>query len=121
MIRKAIKDTFDNNGNLIDPHTAVGETVKLKLEETLRDHPTIILSTANPYKFPKTVFESITQEENNKNELDIQEDLEKLSKFRCPKPLTGLKEKELRHNLNCNQNEMKDMVSRILKNDSSSL
>lgn len=48
----------------LDPHTAVASFVTKKYQENSLDQtPTVIVSTASPYKFPETVFHALTGKE----------------------------------------------------------
>ncbi|MDR0361873.1 MAG: threonine synthase [Planctomycetota bacterium] len=59
----AIRRTYETDGYLIDPHTAVGVRVHQKYRErTGDDAPTVVASTANPYKFTPDVLASLTGE-----------------------------------------------------------
>lgn len=51
-----IKDTFNNNNYIIDPHTAVGINAYKKILHTSQlKGCTVCLSTAHPSKFPNTI------------------------------------------------------------------
>ncbi|MBW3069789.1 threonine synthase [Actinomyces sp. 594] len=53
----AIRRVHDATGTPIDPHTADGVTVALRLMD--RGFPTLVLETARPEKFPQTVAEAL--------------------------------------------------------------
>ncbi|WP_136192067.1 threonine synthase [Actinomyces procaprae] len=53
----AIRRVHDATGTPIDPHTADGVTVALRVME--RGFPTLVLETARPEKFPETVAEAL--------------------------------------------------------------
>jgi len=53
--QSVIKETYKNYGILVDPHTAIGIGVAKKI---LPKGNTVILATAHPSKFSKTVMES---------------------------------------------------------------
>ena len=53
----AIRRVFERHGYLMDPHTAVAETVYARYAEQTGDATqTVLLSTANPYKFATAVL-----------------------------------------------------------------
>lgn len=59
-----IKRVYDNDSYVIDPHTAVASFVTKQYQAKSDDHtPTIIVSTASPYKFPETVLTALTGKE----------------------------------------------------------
>lgn len=53
----AIRRVHEATGTPIDPHTADGVTVALRVMEA--DFPTLVLETARPEKFPETVAEAL--------------------------------------------------------------
>lgn len=54
-VARAIKACWDENGYLIDPHTACGYHVLSHMPAVPGSKARILLSTANPYKFPRAV------------------------------------------------------------------
>lgn len=56
---RAIKEAWEKDGRLIDPHTAVAYSVLKDRRAELEGKAQIILSTASPYKFPKEVYEAV--------------------------------------------------------------
>ncbi|MCF7927001.1 MAG: threonine synthase [Candidatus Izimaplasma sp.] len=57
---KTIRQTFSNEKELLDPHTAVAKTVYNKyLKETNDDTFTVIVSTASPFKFSDVVMRAL--------------------------------------------------------------
>lgn len=67
-ILKMIKKIYEDYNYLIDPHTGVAVVALNKLGIK---RPTLIISTAHPYKFPRAMIEAISNEKS--------EDIEKLS------------------------------------------
>ena len=55
QVAAAIKSCWDVNGYLIDPHTACGYHVLAEQPAADDAKARVLLSTANPYKFPKAV------------------------------------------------------------------
>ena len=55
----AIKDCWDRNGYLIDPHTACGYHVLGQVPAASDAKARVVLSTASPYKFPRAVAGSL--------------------------------------------------------------
>ena len=54
-VARAIKACWDENGYLIDPHTACGYHVLSHMPSAPGSKARVLLSTANPYKFPRAV------------------------------------------------------------------
>ena len=58
--KETLYNTFDEYGYLLDPHTSVAVSVYNDYCLTTEDEtPTVILSTANPYKFVQDVYEVV--------------------------------------------------------------
>lgn len=58
-VARAIKACWDENGYLIDPHTACGYHVLSHMPSVPGSKARILLSTANPYKFPRAVASAL--------------------------------------------------------------
>ncbi|SHF10087.1 threonine synthase [Alkalibacter saccharofermentans] len=111
---KTIKNVYDKYGYVIDPHTAVGckvyEDYKL---ETGDNTYNIILSTASPYKFTKSVYEAIF----GPSELDDYTLIEKLSEstgLSLPNELIAMCTSEDLHKKVCDSHKMKESITEIL-------
>ena len=64
---QAIKRVYDSKQYIMDPHTAVGQAVYDKYKERTGDEtPTIIISTASPYKFPDAITAALDEILNNR-------------------------------------------------------
>lgn len=59
QVAAAIKDCWDRNGYLIDPHTACGYHVLGQVPAAPDAKARVVLSTASPYKFPRAVAGSL--------------------------------------------------------------
>ena len=60
---ETIKDLFERDGYLCDPHSAVAfGCAKRYIEESGDLTPMIVVSTANPYKFPADVLRALGEE-----------------------------------------------------------
>ena len=90
-ISAQIAATFEGDHYVEDPHTAVASAVYKKyLAETQDTTPTVIVSTASPYKFPKVVVESLTILTGQEDDFDLVKKLEKISGTPLPKAVSDL-------------------------------
>ncbi len=136
--RDAISDTFKKNAYTLDPHTGVGKWVYDRYKEETGDNRiTLLVSTASPFKFPGDVLQAIqdngteenvvkenrTEESglaaNNDNnattdDLQILEQVSKISGMDIPKPLQNLGEKAVRHTGECEIDQMLEHVSSFM-------
>ncbi len=58
-IESSIDDVYEQNGYLMDPHTAAGYKVMRDYQEIDPDTPMVLLSTASPYKFVNAVANAV--------------------------------------------------------------
>lgn len=115
-VDETIKAHFDKYNYLCDTHTAVAVKVYDEyVERTGDDIPTVIDSTASPYKFSKSVLTAVLG--GNTPELDEFEMVDELNKVTgadVPIPLASLKNKEVRFNNVCDKEDMSKMVFSLL-------
>ncbi len=85
---EVIRDTFERFGYLADTHTAVGIGCARKyIAETGDDKPTILASTASPYKFAADVAEAIGKKCDSEEPADILNALSEATGTEIPDPL----------------------------------
>ena len=112
---QTIADTFHQFHYLCDTHTAVGVHVYNEYRQKTGDTtPTVIASTANPYKFSASVLEAFGGDESELDEFDKVERLHQLTGCEVPAPLASLKGKTPRFTEACNRENMKSVVYRML-------
>ncbi|MGL6173543.1 MAG: threonine synthase [Cellulosilyticaceae bacterium] len=113
--QNAIKKIYQEEGYLIDPHTAVAYAAYEKyLEETGDDIPVIIVATASPYKFTKSVMGSLDEQYEVQNDFDLLEEMEKIIGMPMPKGVSTLKDKPIKHTTQCEVYEMKKIIKEFL-------
>ena len=96
--KETIKGLFENEKVLIDPHTAVALSAVKKYKNETDDHlQTVILSTANPYKFTADVLKAISNEQIEDPFVALRK-LEEISRMEAPKNLKELEELPIRFN-----------------------
>ncbi len=115
---ETIRDVYADYEYVIDTHTAVGVDVYDKYVISTGDMTkTVIVSTASPFKFSKSVAGAIFDERaiEGKAELDLMEILAQRSAMKIPKGLDGLDKREILHQNVCSRAAMKDEVIKLLK------
>lgn len=115
-VDETIKHNFDDYKYLCDTHTAVAVDVyENYVKETGDDIPTVIDSTASPYKFSKSVLTALLGGKTSSlSEFDMVDELNKVSDFDVPKPLKALKDKKVRFTDVCDKENMSEMVFKLL-------
>lgn len=102
---------------LCDPHTAVAWSVAEQLSEELHDTgaPTVVLSTASPYKFPAAVLSALGRE-TGENEFFMMNELCRISGVPIPRNLAGLEGRPVLHKDVIDKDAMLDYVlAEVLK------
>ena len=102
---------------LMDTHTAVGYNVYKQYTDLTGDKtPTVIASTANPYKFNGAVLSAVCPETDisSMDEFDVLYTLNRVSELDIPASLAELKYKELRFDTKCEKEDMINVVSGML-------
>lgn len=110
-----IKKVFDEEGYLMDTHTAVAYAVYDQyIKETHDETPTVIVSTASPYKFTHSVMTAVDAKYDGISDFELLDHMQKLVKGNLPKAMDHIATRKIWHNTVCEVNEMKDMVSKFL-------
>ncbi|MBQ8133253.1 MAG: threonine synthase [Clostridia bacterium] len=109
--KKTIGSLYEKENYLADTHTAVAVNVYNQyVEETGDKTPTVIASTASPYKFAKSVLTSITDEALPEDEFAMVDELSAKTKTKVPAPLAALKDAKERFDFACEVDEMPQTV-----------
>lgn len=112
---KTIKDSFDEFSYLLDTHTAVALSVANEyLSETRDENKTLVVSTANPYKFAGSILAAVTGESSGLGEFEQAEKLARITGAQIPESIRALKQKSERFDFFCEKSEMRDYVRRQL-------
>ena len=106
---ETIKRIYDKTGYLMDPHTAVAQCVYERyMEQTGDSTKTVLLSTANPYKFASGVLGAF--ETAGDDDFKNVDRLHTLTKAGIPQGISGLIGKPEIHLDVCDLNEMPKRV-----------
>jgi threonine synthase len=113
--RRCIKEIFEESKYLIDPHTAVAYTVYKKyVKETGDKTKTVIVATASPFKFTKSVMESIDSQYKKFNDFELIEKMSDLAQVPIPSGMRDIEKMPIRHKMVCKKEEMKAKIAEIL-------
>lgn len=109
-----IKRVYEESNYIEDPHTAVASAVYQKYKNKTGDHtPTVIASTASPYKFPVVAVEAVTGQ-SNLTDFEALAILHELSGVVLPPAVDGLETASVRHKTVVAATEMQKEVERYL-------
>lgn len=108
--QEVIRRVYRDHHYLCDPHTAAGWAAAERYAAQTGDTaPTVVLSTASPFKFPQTVLTAIGQDPAGDGFQQMAQ-LSQATGLPIPKNLAGLKEKQERHTQVIEKEEMLSFV-----------
>ncbi|MCR5102999.1 MAG: threonine synthase [Eubacterium sp.] len=114
-VSQTIRTLYDEDGYIIDTHTAVAVSVYDKYKsETGDDTPTIIASTASPYKFTRSVMAAIDEKYSSMEDFEMIDELETLSKIPVPAAVQEIRTAPVVHDTVCEKDEMEAVVKKFL-------
>ena len=115
QVAKTIHDVYEDTGYVMDTHTAVAATVyKAYREDSKDDRKTVIASTASPYKFAGSVMSAIDPKYKGQDDFKLIEELQKVSGTEIPNAIKEIMNAEIRHNTECDVDQMEQTVKNIL-------
>lgn len=115
QVAKTIHDIYEDTGYVMDTHTAVAATVyKAYREDSKDDRKTVIASTASPYKFAGSVMSAIDPKYKGQDDFKLIEELQKASGTELPNAIKEIMNAEIRHNTECDVDQMEQTVKNIL-------
>jgi threonine synthase len=113
-----IRETFAEHRYLLDPHTAVAMAACHRYRESTGDlAKTVLVSTASPFKFNASVARAVLDPAavSGGSEFNLLEALAGIAKRPVPAGLAGLAQKEVRHTLVVDRDQMKERLLLFLR------
>ena len=112
---EAISETYKGSNYVIDTHTAVAAGVYKKYVSDTDDHtPTVIASTASPYKFTRSVMEALGEEHKDLDDFGLVDALSRLSGVPVPRAVEEIRTAPVLHDRVVDAPDMPDAVRDIL-------
>ncbi len=110
-----IKELYEKEGYILDPHTAVASAAYEKYRSETGDvTTTVIASTASPYKFTRAVLSAIDRKKYEKvKDFDLFPELEKLSGTPLPKAITDIMTAPVKHSTVCDKDGLIEEIEKI--------
>lgn len=111
-----IKEVYDKEGYVMDTHTAIAAVAYDKYKAATGDDktPTVIASTASPYKFTRSVMDAIDPAYDAEDDFELVDELNKVSKTAIPKAIEEIRTAPVLHDTVCETAAMEDEVKKIL-------
>ena len=108
-IERSIAEVYEQNGYLIDPHTAAGYKVMRNYQKLDPETPMILLSTASPYKFVNAVANAVLPE-TSADVQQVMRDLHDATNAPIPDNLRKVWDLPVRHESVIQKDQMTDYV-----------
>lgn len=117
-VKSRIKEVYETKGYLMDTHTAVAYDVYKKyVTKTADKNKYIIVSTASPFKFVRSILSSLGKKVDNKNDFQLVKELSKEFIIEIPLNIKNLDKKRINHNISCKKDSIKNKFMEILKEE----
>lgn len=111
-----IKEVFETDKYLIDTHTAVAYSVYEKYKKETQDNTkTVVISTASPFKFTRSVMQAIDERYDEFTDFELIDKMSKLSGIKVPVAIKDINKRKIRHSRICEITDMKSVVADIVK------
>ena len=111
-----IKEVYEACGYIIDTHTAVASAVYEKFKKaTGDDKPTVIASTASPFKFTRSVMTSIDAKYDSMGDFELVDELSKIGNVAVPKAIEEIRTAPVIHDHVYDKDSMEQAVRDFLK------
>ena len=113
--KEEIRRAFSETGYLIDTHTAVASAVYEDYKNATGDKtPTVVVSTASPYKFAGDVLSALRDDNSPIDEIAAADCLESFTGSKMPPALKELRDLAELHLGVCDVDQMKETVKSFL-------
>ncbi len=110
-----IRDIQKRSGYVIDTHTAVAAAaLKKYCDNTTNQNPSVIISTASPYKFARSVMNAIDTKYDALEDFALIDELSRLSGVKVPKAIEEIRTAPVLHHTVCAKDMMEDSVRNVL-------
>ena len=111
-----IHQMYQNESYVIDPHTAVAACVYDKYRaETGDTAKTVIVSTASPYKFVRSVMPALDPTLTGTDDFALIDRLEEMSGVKQPNAVREIRNAKILHDIVVDKDQMKQAVLDFLK------
>ncbi|MCI8307520.1 MAG: threonine synthase [Lachnospiraceae bacterium] len=111
---ETIRRIYEQDGYVIDTHTAVAADVYNKYRESGDKTMAVIASTASPYKFTRSVMMAIDKSCGSPDDFELIDRLSGISKVKIPQAIEDIRSAKILHDRVCGKSEMKSVVMDIL-------
>lgn len=112
---ETIHKLYQQTGYVIDPHTAVAACVYEKYKKETGDQkPAVIVSTASPFKFTRSVMNAINHKYDDMEDFELVDLLSECAKVKVPRAIEEIRTAPVLHDHVCDKTQMKEAVMEFL-------
>ncbi len=111
-----IRALYEKTGYIIDTHTAVATAVWEKYRKDTGDTATktVIVSTASPFKFTRSVMGAIDSRYDAMSDFELADELGRIGNRKVPAAIEEIRNAAVLHDTVCGTDEMRQTVKKIL-------
>lgn len=110
-----IKAAYEAFGYVMDTHTAVAAAVYEKYKkETNDDTVSVIVSTASPFKFARSVMNAVDKSYDELSDFALVDKLSEIGKLNIPAAIEEIRNAEVLHDTVCEVEDMEHEVRKFL-------
>lgn len=114
-VAETIRRVYEKTGYVMDTHTAVASTVYENYRKKSADEtPTVIVSTASPFKFTRSVMEAIVGSIDDKSDFELIDKLSEIANVKVPNAIEEIRTADVLHDTVCDKEDMKVQVKKFL-------
>ncbi len=112
---ECIRRVYERTGYVLDTHTAVAAYVCEQYQRKNGDSgKCVVASTASPYKFAKSVMTAIDSKYEAEDDFALLNKLPSVSGVDLPQAIKDILDAKVLHTLECDKNQMKELVKKLL-------
>ncbi len=112
---QVIRELYHKTGYMIDTHTAVAKGVYDKYTAETKDNTTtVIVSTASPFKFTRSVMNALDTSHDASEDFELIDELACLAKVKVPAAIEEIRTASVRHHTECEAEQMPEDVKSFL-------
>jgi len=116
QVSERIHEVYKETGYVLDTHTAVASSVYKEYRRNAADKtPTVIVSTASPFKFTRSVMEALEGKNETEDDFELIDRLSSMTGLEIPKAVEEIRNAEVLHNTVCEKDRMKEEVTSFLE------
>ena len=115
-VLERIHEIYDRTGYVMDTHTAVASAVSKKYVKNSNDDTTnVVVSTASPYKFTRSVMEALEGKKEEEDDFVLIDRLSEMTGMPVPNAVEEIRNAEILHDTVCEKDGMKEEVRKFLE------